>query len=118
MSAKRILVVDDDGFVGESIKIVLEMEEHTVEVVSDPFDALERYRAGKYDVVLTDNCMPGMTGLELSAKIKELDANQPVLMLTAFPPSKPTTAVDLVLRKPFTGDDLHAAVTKLTEPDK
>ena len=115
MSGKRILLVDDEASVAEAVRLVLDMDRHEIDFVDDPLEALARYQPGKYDLVLTDNRMDNLSGVELAQKIKCLDPEQPILLLTGFPPPGPTPAVDLVMRKPFSGDELRRAVAELTE---
>jgi CheY-like chemotaxis protein len=64
-----------------------------IEIVDNPMEALAQYRPGKYDLVLTDHCMPEMTGLELAERIKAMNPEQPVIRLTGFLPSGPMPAV-------------------------
>lgn len=116
MSGKRILLVDDEQIVLDTVKMILEMEQHVVDQVTNPIEALERYQAAQYDLVLTDNRMPEMTGLELAEKIRESKPNQPIVLMTGYSTIGPTSSVDLVMRKPFSGDDLLRAVTRLTNP--
>lgn len=80
----RILVVDDDPFVGEMLAIVLEGEGYEVTVACGGREALEALggRTGTA-LVLTDMLMPGMDGLELTREIRKLDGRVPVLILSA-----------------------------------
>ena len=114
MSGKRILLVDDEPVVGQCVQIFLELDRHETEFVHNPLEALAKYQPGKYDLVLTDNRMPEMTGVELAEKIKSLSREQRIMLLTGFPPSRPTPAIDLVMLKPFSGDALRRAVAELT----
>jgi two-component system chemotaxis response regulator CheY len=79
----RILIVDDSGFARRSLRQVLESAGHTVEEATDGHDALEKYFLAKPDVVLLDMVMEGMTGLEVLAKLRELDKEARVVVATA-----------------------------------
>jgi len=82
--AGRILVVDDDPFVGEMLAIVLEGEGYEVSAAGGGREALGMLgESGGAALVLTDMLMPGMDGLELTREIRKLDGRVPVLILSA-----------------------------------
>jgi CheY-like chemotaxis protein len=63
-------------------------------------------------VVVSDRFMPGMGGELLACRLKALSPHTPVLLLTGAPPIECTSAVDEVVRKPFTGDALAEAIAR------
>jgi two-component system, chemotaxis family, chemotaxis protein CheY len=79
----RILVVDDSGFARRSLKQLLEGAGHTVEEAKDGHDALERYFLNKPDLVMLDMVMEGMNGMDVLAKLRELDREAKVVIATA-----------------------------------
>jgi two-component system, chemotaxis family, chemotaxis protein CheY len=79
----RILVVDDSGFARRTLKQLLEAAGYTVEEAKDGHDALERYFLNKPELVLLDMVMEGMSGMEVLAKLRELDADARVVVATA-----------------------------------
>jgi two-component system response regulator MprA len=80
----RILIVDDERAVRESLKRALELEGYEIELASDGLEALERLGPdGHADAVLLDVLMPGMDGLEVCRTIRRNGNPVPVLMLTA-----------------------------------
>ena len=83
-SNKRVLLVDDESDITTSFKIGLEQYGFTVSVYNDPRLALSEFKAGLHDLLLVDIRMPGMTGLELYQKIKQIDGNIEVCFITAF----------------------------------
>ena len=101
--SQRILVVDDEPLVRESIKMVLNMDGHRGETVSNGAEALEKLAQREYDVVFTDHKMPGMTGEELARAIKAKYPVQIVIMLTAYGDqlTQRRPLVDFVLTKPI-----------------
>ena len=101
VSSRRILVVDDEAMVCESVRLLLAYDGHQVETASSGPEALAKLETGTFDVVFTDFSMPGMKGDELAQKVKERDPRKPVILLTAFPPSTQPQAVDLIITKPF-----------------
>jgi two-component system cell cycle sensor histidine kinase/response regulator CckA len=103
----RILVVDDEPLVCESVAMLLAHDGHDVETAASGEEALSKQSSGRFDVVITDFSMPGMKGDQLSAVLKERAPSLPVIMLTAFPPPTRPVSIDLVLTKPFFLDTLR-----------
>ena len=106
----RILVVDDEPMVCESIRMLLAHDGHRVETAGTGEEALSRFDDAEFDLVLTDFFMPGMKGDELAAAIKNRAPNKPIILLTAFPPSHHVPAIDLVITKPFYLSTLREAI--------
>jgi two-component system, OmpR family, response regulator MprA len=80
----KILIVDDERAVRESLQRALELEGYEIELAADGREALERLGAnGQVDAVLLDVLMPGMDGLEVCRTIRRNGNQVPVLMLTA-----------------------------------
>src|ERR1043166_8878305 len=114
---KRILVVDDEPFVCDAVKMMLEFDGHQVQTAGSGKDALAAFEKAKFDLVITDFSMPGMKGNELATEIKARVPGQPVVMITAYAEmltanNTPLTAVDSVISKPFLLEDLRAAIAK------
>jgi two-component system, chemotaxis family, chemotaxis protein CheY len=82
MSAK-ILVVDDSGLARRTLRRLLEEMGHTVEEAADGAQAIERYFLGHHDLVVLDMVMEGMYGLEVLMKLKQLDSNVRIIVVTA-----------------------------------
>lgn len=80
----KILLVDDHLLVRQGIKKILELEEdfQVVEEADNGVEALEKLKQSNPDVVLLDINMPEMNGIETLRKIKSMDENQKVIMLT------------------------------------
>jgi len=79
----RILVVDDSALSRRRLRQILEAAGYEVAEADDGLSALERYFIDKPDVVLLDLVMKGMYGLEVLAKLRELDANAKVVVVSA-----------------------------------
>jgi len=79
----KILVVDDSGLARRLVRKILEELGHDVEEVSDGTQALERYVLNRHDAVVLDLLMHGMYGLEVLQKLKELNPDLPVIVVTA-----------------------------------
>ena len=118
ISAKRILIVDDDPLVSDSVRVMLAVDGHVVETASNARAGLNLFQKGRFDLVILDYEMPGMNGDELAAAVKALDLNQRIVMITAYPEllaasGTPLVAVDLIIKKPFDLEDVRKIVTKL-----
>jgi CheY-like chemotaxis protein len=113
----HVLLVDDEAMVRMIIGEFPKIDGHTVEVADGGCDGLEKFHKGQFDLVVVDRAMPDMTGDQVAMAIRSADPNVPVVMLTGFSEmmkdakEKPT-AVDLVVGKPVTIDDLRTAVTE------
>lgn len=112
----RILIIDDESNIRLMLRLALQTEGHTVEVAGDGTEGLERYGDGAdFDLVLLDQRMPGMEGIDVLREIKTRQPAARVVMVTAFgtvdlaQESKGAGATDF-LRKPFTTDVLRGAV--------
>src|SRR5436309_6972427 len=85
MRGMRILVVDDDAAVRESLGRALRLEGYDVELASDGSEALERLEGdgADPDLVVLDVLMPNVDGLEVCRRLRRTGSKLPVLMLTA-----------------------------------
>jgi len=79
----RILLVDDDPNVVKTVAFQLTEEGYSIVVAGNGEEALERIKEEKPALVLLDIMMPGMDGIETLKKIKEIDREIPVAMVTA-----------------------------------
>ena len=80
----RILIVDDEANARTALAELLREEGYTVETAADGFKALPKLEEFSPDVLLTDLKMPGMDGLELMHKARELDPENAAVVMTAF----------------------------------
>jgi CheY-like chemotaxis protein len=117
IAPKSILVVDDDPSVAKSLKVLLRVNKHQVEVANDGETALAKHEGGGHDLVITDFVMPGIDGLELARLIKARVPHQPILMITGYLEAVSNEEkarlqhVDGLLGKPFTQSQLHEALS-------
>jgi two-component system nitrogen regulation response regulator NtrX len=82
MSSERILVVDDEAGVRNSLQGILEDEGYRVDTVESAEAALARIATGRYDLVLLDIWLPNMDGMEALARIRERDPEAAVIMIS------------------------------------
>lgn len=78
------MVVDDEEDIAISIKIGLEAKGFTVDAFNEPAEALANFKAGYYDMLLTDIKMPEMSGFDLYREVKKQDDKIRVAFITAF----------------------------------
>jgi CheY-like chemotaxis protein len=78
----RILVIDDDGLVRDSLRAVLQLEGHTVLVAADGDEGLRQCREQAIDLVLCDIFMPGREGIETVKEIRRMTADLPIVTMT------------------------------------
>ncbi len=81
--AHRILIVEDEPNMRLGLKDNLEFEGYTVEQADNGTTGLERILAQKYDLILMDVMMPGMSGLDVCRKAREKGVESPIVLLTA-----------------------------------
>ena len=82
--ANKILVVDDEEIIRDSLFYILEKEGYEVDKAENGKEAFDKIRETHFDLVITDIEMPVMKGTELLEKIKTFDAQTSVIMITAF----------------------------------
>ena len=80
----RVLIIDDEAAIRESLETLLELEGYTVEMASDGHRGLAMLDQTSYDLVLLDLALPGMNGIELIPRIHERQPQVPVIMITAY----------------------------------
>jgi len=81
--SKRVLVIDDSGLTRRNLRNILERAGFTVSEAPDGMAALERYFVDKPDVVFLDLVMTGMYGLDVLTKLRELDGDARVVVISA-----------------------------------
>jgi two-component system response regulator HydG len=117
---KKILVVDDEIGIRQSLKKILEKEGYTVITASNGEEAFKTIRGGDIDLLITDIRMAGMNGVELLRVSKSVSPYTEVIMITGY--ASVDTAVDSMkqgaydyITKPFKKADILKAVQKAIE---
>ncbi|MDB6063944.1 MAG: putative Histidine kinase [Pedosphaera sp.] len=115
---KRILIVDDEPQVANTIRLLLEMGGHTIEIAEDAERALAIYEPAKFDLVITDLSLPKMNGLDLARALRTLVATQPIILITAYAESiardkERLANVNFLMGKPFSIEQLQDALTSI-----
>jgi DNA-binding NtrC family response regulator len=83
-SSPRILIIDDEAAIRESLDTLLTLEGFTVSMASDGASGLDLVSTNEYDLLLLDLALPGETGIDLLPRITAIQPNLPVIMITAF----------------------------------
>ena len=116
---ETILVVDDDGVLLEMTHEMLEGLGYQVVSRASSLEALHAFTANpkRFDLVLTDQTMPGMTGLELADKIRLLSFSTPVILCSGFSIGIPQKRIDAlgiraVLKKPILRRELAETIRR------
>jgi DNA-binding NtrC family response regulator len=111
MSKGKLLIVDDDPVVRDSLGKWFESEDFDVVLAEDARTALEQMARQRYDLALLDIKMPGVDGIELQARLHDIDADMPVIMMTGY--ASVESAVKALkngaydyITKPFDPDEL------------
>jgi PAS domain S-box-containing protein len=117
----NILFVDDDAFVLKTMKASLALKGHTVETMPGADAALARFRNGSFDLVITDQAMSGMTGSQLASRIRDIDPDMPVILVTGFGDlldlgEEDASPFAAVLGKPVSIDVLQEKINRLFDP--
>jgi two-component system, chemotaxis family, chemotaxis protein CheY len=117
---KTILVIDDEPFMLELVRKILEAARYQVVTATSADSGLDAYRRAQPDVVITDLIMPEKDGLEAIQELLRLNPRARVIAMSgggrsgyanALPAAKAFGAIE-TLRKPFPPDMLLAAVTR------
>ena len=114
----KVLVVDDEDFVRELLKEILEFEGCAVTVAQNGDEALQMFQQGSFDGVFTDVGMPGMSGWELAQAIREQSEMIPIAVVTGWGEAvgsdeQKEAGVDWVIAKPFTADRIAELVKEI-----
>ncbi len=81
---RRILVIDDEADIRESLELLLTTENYLVDLAENATQGLERFESGTHDLILLDLMMPDRSGMEVLAEIRQRDQETPIFMLTAY----------------------------------
>jgi DNA-binding NtrC family response regulator len=119
MSSAKILIVDDELIMRESLAGWLQRDGHTVQTAPSGEEALEKLKESHFDIMLVDIKMEGISGLDVLQQVKESDPDVAIVMITAYG-SIPTAiqamkngAYDYML-KPFDPNELGVLIEKIT----
>jgi GAF domain-containing protein/ActR/RegA family two-component response regulator len=116
----RVLLIDDEPVVRETLGDMLRQQRHEVVLADDGASGLERFREGAFDLVMTDLAMPGMSGWQVAQAVKAARPHVPVVLVTGWGVEVPAeqlraSGVDRVLSKPFQYDEVREMIAGLRD---
>ena len=115
----RILIAEDEVSIAKALKVMLEKNKYSVDMVHNGNDAVEYITGTSYDTIVLDIMMPGLDGLQVLTEIRQRGITAPVLFLTAKAEVEDRVAgldagADDYLAKPFAAKEFLARIRALT----
>ncbi|PCJ51301.1 MAG: response regulator [Candidatus Hydrogenedentota bacterium] len=125
---KHILVIDDNTEIRQVLKEMLEMEEYQVSLAEDGAKALALCDDTSFDLIITDICMPGKSGLEVIEELRKRSADQKIIAISGGPgtanaggwtiydemlETAGTSGADKTLAKPFDRTAILETISEL-----
>src|SRR5512142_1633488 len=80
----RVLVIDDEADIRESLETLLLLEGYGVDLAPNATEALKKLEKREYDLVLLDLMMPDRSGMEVLQDVRERDRETPIFLITAY----------------------------------
>ena len=123
MEKDKILVVDDDSNIANSLKVVLQKEGYIIRVASSGEEAIEEVEKDKPDLILLDMVLPGLSGIETLKTIETFNQEAIVIVITAYPSFESAAeavrcgAYDYIV-KPYNIDEVLFTIKKALEKKK
>lgn len=118
VAVEHVLFVDDDEDIALIVKQLLKKRGITVTAKTDSMQALQRFRSAPddFDLVITDQTMPGLTGLELAKELRKIRPNMPVILVSGYGDQSAKlpagNEISAVVQKPFRGDELVSVLRR------
>lgn len=115
----KILIVEDEHLIANSIKKGLEQEKYTVDIAFEGLEGYDLASSGDYDLILLDLMLPNLDGLSICKKLRQENNHTPILMLTAKSQLEDkiiglNCGADDYLTKPFAFEELLARIRALS----
>lgn len=119
-SVLRILCVDDEQWSRDVMKRFLTCEGHSVVLAESGAEGLAAFKKDRFDLVILDRAMPDMSGDLVARKVKKVQPDMPVLLVSGFGEimknnRESPEGVDAILSKPVSHEELHLAIAKLMD---
>ena len=120
---KKILLIDDDEWVRDSLKLFLESEGCHLKALETAEEGLEALRDEKYDIIITDYWLPGMDGLDFLNRIQKSSSEALKILITAYGSHSvieraKALGVHSLISKPFSSDSLEHVLKQLLRMSK
>ena len=114
---KKILIVDDDQTILYLLRKIFMGRGFQISVAKDGLEAIERLRAERPDLVITDLKTPSLSGGDLISSIRRAQSNLPIIVMTAYsnlyPEKKEDKDIKAYFRKPFDINEMISSVQKI-----
>ena len=119
---KKILVVDDEQSMRDTLQIMLEKEGFSIDLAVNGLEALEKFKKGKYDLILTDLKMPEYNGIKLTEEITS-QSDIPIIIMTAYATKEEAIkalnlGASFFIEKPFKKPELMNYINKSIKMDE
>jgi CheY-like chemotaxis protein len=116
----KILLIDDDKWIRDSLSLFFEGEGYLLVACETGEEGLETLRDQTYDIIIVDYKLPGMDGLEFLRRIEELHPGSMKVLVTAYKEDKVIAeanriGVDDFIEKPFTAKTIEESLSRLIE---
>lgn len=120
MAQLNILVVDDDRDVCEYLEDFLTHEGYHVKSLTDPTRAVDELKQADYHLLILDLMMPKLGGIDLLEKIRKVDDDLAVIILTGYPSLETATAsiqheVSAYIKKPFSSEEFRDVIQRIAK---
>jgi YesN/AraC family two-component response regulator len=115
----NILLIDDDEWIRESLKLFFEAEDCHILALETAEEGLEVLHCQDYDIIITDYKLPGMDGVAFLKQIQNSHPNAIKILITAYKSEAVVNeakkvGVQHLIAKPFTSETIEASLTRLT----
>lgn len=116
----RILLIDDDEWIRDSLRFFFESEGCSFVALGSAEQAIEDVKQHRYDIIFIDYRLPGIDGLDFLERIKDIHPNAMKVLLTAYKTKDVmdrafSMGVDDFIEKPFTSKNIEQSLYKLVE---
>ena len=115
-TAKKVLVIEDEGEIGLLLNIILNEKDFELDYVKDLSSADEYLQKEQPSVIILDNKLPDGFGVDFISYIKKKYSDIKIIMISGFASAKDVAlanGADMFFEKPFTKDDLNMSLNKL-----
>ena len=116
----KILLVDDDEWIRDSLSLFLEAEGCNLLTFETAEEGMESVKQQAYDIVISDYKLPGMDGLEFLRRVKEQQPNVFEILITAYANCEILNEAEMmgvkdIIPKPFTSEDVETSLNRIIE---
>ena len=114
----KILLVDDDEWIRDSLRLFFEAEGCNLLTFETAEEGMEAVKQQAYDIVISDYKLPGMDGLEFLRRVKEKQPNAFEILITAYANCEIVKEADEIgvkdiIPKPFTSEDVETSLSRI-----